>query len=75
LVRDGVLCGLGNAAGNVCFLKSLDSVSGVVAFALRDAGVIVLVSLLGVAVWRERPGRMGTVAIAAAACAVVLLAL
>ncbi len=74
-LRDGVLFGLGNVVGNGFLLKSLETVPGVVAFPLRDSAVIVLVSLLGVLVWKERPGRLGTAALAAAAGAVVLLAL
>lgn len=74
-LRDGVLFGLGNVAGNGFLLKSLETVPGIVAFPLRDSAVIVLVSVLGVLVWKERPGRLGAAAVAAAAGAVLLLAL
>ncbi len=74
-LRDGLFFGVGNVVGNGFLLKSLETVPGVVAFPLRDTGVIVLVSLLGVLVWKERPGRIGTAALAIAAAAVVLLAL
>jgi len=74
-LRDGVLFGLGNAVANGFLLKSLETVPGTVAFPLRDSAVIVLVGGLGIVVWKERPGRLGAAALAAAACAVALLAL
>lgn len=74
-LRDGVMFGLGNVVANGFLLKSLETVTGVVAFPLRDSAVVVLVSLLGVIVWKERPGRLGAAALATAAGAVVLLAL
>jgi len=66
---------VGNVVGNGFLLKSLETVPGVIAFPLRDSATIVAVSLLGVLVWKERPGRLGALALAAAAGAVVLMAL
>jgi drug/metabolite transporter (DMT)-like permease len=74
-VRNGLLFGVGNVLGNGFLLKSLETVPGVLAFPLRDSACIVIVSGIGVVVWRERPGRLGTVALAAAAAAVVLMVL
>lgn len=74
-VRDGLLFGVGNVVGNGFLLKSLETVPGSLAFPLRDSACIVIVSGIGVVVWRERPGRIGTVALAAAAAAVVLMVL
>ena len=67
--------GAANVAGNDFLLRALREVPGAVTFPLRDAGVIALVSLTGVVLFRERPGRFGYAAIAAAALAVVLMSL
>ena len=74
-VRDGLLFGVGNAVGNGFLLKSLETVPGVLAFPLRDSASIVIVSVIGAVVWKERPGRLGTAALAAATAAVALMAL
>jgi drug/metabolite transporter (DMT)-like permease len=71
--RDGLLFGVGNVAGNGFLLKSLETVPGVVAFPLRDSSCILAASLLGVWIWKERPGRLGWLALAAASAAVVLM--
>jgi drug/metabolite transporter (DMT)-like permease len=71
----GVLFGAANVAGNAFLLLALREVPGVVTFPVRDAGIIALVSLTGVVLFGERPGRFGYAAIAAAALAVVLMSL
>jgi drug/metabolite transporter (DMT)-like permease len=71
----GALFGVVNLAGNGLLLKALSEIPGVVAFPLRDSGVILLVSLAGVLLFRERPGAWGLAALAVAALAVVSLSL
>jgi drug/metabolite transporter (DMT)-like permease len=72
-LRDGLLFGVGNVVGNGFLLKSLQTVPGVVAFPLRDSACIVAVSLIGVWIWKERPGALGWAALAAAAFGVILM--
>jgi drug/metabolite transporter (DMT)-like permease len=71
----GVLFGAANVTGNAFLLLALREVPGAVTFPVRDAGIIALVSLTGVVLFGERPGRFGYAAIACAALAVVLMSL
>jgi drug/metabolite transporter (DMT)-like permease len=69
----GALFGLGNVAGNGFLLLALQDVPAVITFPIRDAAVIAVVSLAGIALFRERPGPWGYAAMAAAAGAVALM--
>ncbi len=69
----GLLFGVGNVVSNALTLLGLERVPGVVAFPLLNIGVILLASLSGIAVWRERPGRVELAAIALSALAIVLM--
>jgi drug/metabolite transporter (DMT)-like permease len=71
----GLLFGATNIGGNLCLLLALEHVPGVVAFPFVNIGSILLISLLGIVLWRERPGRSGLAAIALALPAIVLMAL
>ena len=70
----GFVFGLGNISGNFFTLLALEDVPGVVAFPVLSIGVILLASLSGIVLWKERPGRLGLLAIALSAVAIVLLA-
>ncbi|MBI3991765.1 MAG: DMT family transporter [Candidatus Lambdaproteobacteria bacterium] len=74
-VMNGSLFGVLNVTGNSFLLLGLHVVPGVLAFPLNNTGMLFLSGLLGVVVWRERPGRPGYLAIATAGAAIVLLAL
>lgn len=69
----GLVFGVGNVAGNSLLLLGLERVAGVVAFPLVNISVIVLNSLSGVLLWRERMGGMAIVAVALATLAIVLM--
>ena len=71
----GLLFGVGNVASNAFLLLGLEQVDGVVAFPLVNIGVILLNSLSGVLLWRERLGRVETAALAVATLAIVLMTL
>ena len=69
----GVVFGGGNMLTNASLLKALETLPGTVAFPLNNSGVIVLTAMVGGLVWKERPGRWGQAAIAAAAISIVLI--
>ena len=71
----GLLFGVGNVASNGFLLLGLEQVAGVVAFPLVNISVILLNSLSGVLLWRERLGRVETAAVAVATLAIVLMTL
>jgi len=71
----GLLFGTGNVFSNSFLLWALAEVPGVLAFPINNAGVMLLATLAGVLVWRERPGARGYVAVALAALAIVLMRL
>lgn len=70
----GFAFGVGNVAGNFFFLVALEDVPGVVAFPVLSIGVILLASLSGVVLWKERPGRLGLLAIVLSAASIYLMA-
>lgn len=72
-VLRGFLFGCGNVASNSFLLTGLERVPGVVAFPFVSVGVILLTSLSGLLLWRERPGVLGSTAILIAALAIVLM--
>ena len=74
-VLRGVLFGVGNMVTNVTLLMALESVPGTVAFPLNNSGIIVLTTLAGVLIWKEKPGAWGYAAIGAASLAIVLISL
>lgn len=74
-IRAGLLFGCGNMLSNFFLLAGLAQLPGVLAFPLLNTGVLLLVTLLGVSLWRERPGVGGYGAIAAAVAAILLLSL
>ncbi|MEE8434037.1 MAG: hypothetical protein V3S64_04540 [bacterium] len=69
----GLLFGVGNVAANSFLLLGLEQVAGVVAFPLVNISVILLNSLSGVLLWRERLGRVESAAVAVATLAIVLM--
>ncbi|MDH4248511.1 MAG: hypothetical protein OEW39_11935 [Deltaproteobacteria bacterium] len=71
--RRGVIFGVLNLTTNFLILLGLVDVPGVVAFPLMNCAVLLLATLAGVALWRERPGRSGMLVIVLAAGAVTLL--
>jgi drug/metabolite transporter (DMT)-like permease len=72
-VLRGAAFGIGNLAANAFLLMGLERVSGAVAFPFTSVGVILLAAIAGAVLWRERPGPLGTAAIALAALALVLM--
>jgi drug/metabolite transporter (DMT)-like permease len=74
-VLRGVLFGGGNMLTNISLLKALESLPGTVAFPLNNSGVIVLTALMGVLFWKEKPGRWGYGAIAAAVFSIILISM
>lgn len=70
----GFVFGLGNVSGNFFTLLALEDVPGVVAFPVLSIGVILLASLSGILLWKERPGRLGLLAILLSAVAIFLMA-
>ena len=71
--RRGMVFGVLNLTTNYLILLGLAQVPGVVAFPLMNCAVILLATLAGMALWRERPGRSGLLIIVLAAAAVTLL--
>ncbi|HEX9842764.1 MAG TPA: EamA family transporter [bacterium] len=69
----GLAFGLGNVCSNTFLLMGLERVAGAVAFPFASVGTILLTSLSGIVLWRERPGLLGSAAIALAAVSVVLM--
>lgn len=72
-VLRGLAFGCGNLLGGVSLLKGLETVPGVVAFPFVSVCLIAFTAVLGMAVWRERPGRLGVAAVALAGVAIVLM--
>jgi drug/metabolite transporter (DMT)-like permease len=72
-VLRGLAFGLGNVLSNTFLLLGLERVPGVVAFPFSSVGMILLTSLSGIVLWRERPGLLGGTAIGLAAVAIVLM--
>lgn len=71
----GLVFGVSNVASNALLLLGLEQVAGVVAFPLVNIGVILLNSLSGFLLWRERLGRVEGAALALATLAIVLMTL
>ncbi|HUJ77145.1 MAG TPA: hypothetical protein VL359_19925, partial [bacterium] len=71
----GAVFGVGNGLANIFLLEALHRVPGVIAFPIRDTGLILLVSLGGMLLWRERPGPWGAAALVLAAAAVLIMGL
>ncbi len=69
----GLLLGVPNLFSTVFTLLALRSVDASVAFPLINLAVIAGTTALGLAVWRERIGRLGLAALFLAAAAIVLL--
>ena len=64
--QTGATFGVGNIMANYFLLRGLSHVPGVVVFPLINNSVLLLVTLIGVVVWHERPGRLGYGAIVCA---------
>jgi drug/metabolite transporter (DMT)-like permease len=69
----GVILGVSNAFANFTLLLALDHYSGVVVFPVTAAGGLVFAVAFAAAWWREFPSRWGTVGVALAVLAVVLV--
>jgi glucose uptake protein GlcU len=69
----GVLLGAVNLTTNVFLLLALRALPSTVVFSVSSVATVVLATLTGVLVWRERLQRPAMVGVAAAALAVVLL--
>jgi drug/metabolite transporter (DMT)-like permease len=69
----GVYLGLLLALGQLFMLLSLRHYPGVVVYPLSQASNVSLVTLVSLALWREKPGPLGFVGIALAVVAIVLV--
>jgi len=72
-LTSGAMFGTFNVMSNLSLLYGLQTVPGTLAFPLFNAGIILLATLLGVVIWKERPGPLGSVALAVALLAIVLM--
>ena len=69
----GGMLGVCNILGNLALLAALDRMPGTVVFPVLQAGIMIVSAGYAALFWRERPGRSGTMGIAVAAAAVVLI--
>lgn len=69
----GLVLGVPNVMATTFLLRALRDVPATVAYPAKDLAVILLSALLGMAVWRERPGWRGRLALVLALLAVVLV--
>jgi drug/metabolite transporter (DMT)-like permease len=71
----GSVFGFFNVTSNMLVLTGLQTVPGILAFPILNTGILFATGLLGVAVYGERPGLWGVLALPAAAGAIALMSL
>ena len=62
-----------NVVSNLSILYGLQTVPGMLAFPIFNTGILLLATLLGVAVWNERPGKLGYSALLVSVLAIGLM--
>jgi drug/metabolite transporter (DMT)-like permease len=72
-LTSGAMFGVCNVMSNLSLLYALQTVPGMLAFPIFHAGILLLAGLLGVAVWKERPGALGFGALGISLVALVLM--
>lgn len=74
MINGGVFGAL-NMTSSALLLMGLQTVPGILAFPILNTGILFFAGLLGVLVWRERPGLWGVLALPVSAGAIALMSL
>ncbi|MHC4661059.1 MAG: DMT family transporter [Planctomycetota bacterium] len=71
----GALLGVINLSTGIFWLLALETVPGSIMFAVWNAAGVLILAIVGIAVWKEKLGRLGAAGIALTIIALVLLRL